>query len=123
MQPPQGCDGRIDVAFGFQLGQDLVGELVVALLEGLAHALDAGLNAGRIEHLEGLVAGRLRRASANSRALEKRYHGCFAMALWMTRLIIPLTSGFSSEAGGGICFRMAVGQLRSACRVRRGAAA
>ncbi len=56
---PQRCDCLVDVAFHFQLGQDLVGELVISLLEGLPHAFDARLYAGRIEHLERLVAGRL----------------------------------------------------------------
>jgi hypothetical protein len=47
------------------------------------------------------------RTSPNSRAESNRVHGCLAIALWTTRLIICVTAGFRSEAGGGIVDRIA----------------
>ena len=60
---------------------------------------------GPVFDLSNLSMGSLLRAfcrlSANSRAFAKRWNGAFAIALWRTRLSISLTSGFSSQAGGG----------------------
>src|ERR1051326_2636300 len=53
---PQRRDRLVEVAFDLELSQDFVGELIIALLEGLAGALDARLNARRIEDIERLVA-------------------------------------------------------------------
>ena len=59
--------------FGFQLAQDFIGELIVALIIGLARALDAGLDSRRIEDLDGLVPQRLLESLRQFRAVEKRW--------------------------------------------------
>ena len=105
-------DARVDVALGFQFAQNLVGELVIARLEALeARWMRGWMRAGSKSSM-GSLREALRSASANSRAVEKRYHGGFAMALWTTRLIIALTKRVQLGSRRRNLFQDGVGHFR-----------